>query len=148
MNNFYGFTYKLNNNPNPTKADYEPVLKLLRSKGEITDFVYEDKTKAGKPTALHIHGVIDFNRKNPYFKKLIPKGFHAHFEQIYDSKHWIGYINKNNYNFGVSEALEKAGKQSEDELPTDSQLQDDSPLPTDYFRNHYVFGEDEIYLNS
>lgn len=136
MKNFYGFTYKLNTNPHPTEADYDPILKLLRSKGEVTDFVYETRTKQGKKCALHIHGVIDFNRKNPYFKTLIPKGYHAHFEEIYDSKGWIGYINKN------------VSNQIEDEPPTDSQLQSDSPLPTDYFRTNYVFDTDEIYLTN
>jgi len=134
MKNFYGFTYKLNIKKNPTEEDYEPILRLLRSKGEVTDFVYETKTKRGLPTALHIHGVVDFNRKNPYFKSMCPKGYHAHFEEIYDSKNWLGYINKNR------------GKQIEDELPSDYQPLTDSPLPTDYFHNHYAFGTDEIYM--
>lgn len=132
MKNFYGFTYKLNTKQNPVESDYDVILKLLRSKGDVTDFVYETRTKNGKNTALHIHGVIDFNRKNPYFKTLIPKGFHSHFEEIYDSKTWLRYINKN-------------VKQLEDELPTDCHPQPDSPT-NDYFRTNYVFGTDEIYL--
>jgi len=54
----------------------------------------ESKNKKGNPTALHIHGVVEFE-KNPFFKSLCPIGFHTQFEVLTDSARWLKYINKN-----------------------------------------------------
>lgn len=123
-NKFFAFTVKRNDIKAPKEADYAYFLKLLSTKGEICDFVYENKTKRGNSTPLHIHGVVEFQR-NPFFKSLCPKGYHTHFELITDSKRWLSYINKNSLQTDCHPQTD-----------SDCHLQTDS---LDYFRNNYAF---------
>lgn len=101
----YGFTVKRNDKPKPTHEDYQKFLRLLASRGDIIDFTYEEKTKNGNPTKLHIHGVVTFLR-NPYFKQLCPKGFHTKFEELYDIDGWRRYTQKNLHDDPISAAKE------------------------------------------
>lgn len=94
--NEYGFTIKCNIYKEPTESSYEIVLNNIRKKGELLCMVYEDKTKGGRPTKLHIHGVCRLPR-NIYFRFLCPDGYHTQFEQIYDISGWKRYMNKNNF---------------------------------------------------
>lgn len=91
----YGFTYRFNGNYEPTKEQYDRILKNLRNRGTVIDYVYEDCDKSGKPTRLHIHGIIKFDKKNPYFKSLMWFGCKSHFELIYNRQGWEAYIKKN-----------------------------------------------------
>lgn len=85
----YGFTIKRNDTPNPTQECYLPILKNLASKGTIVDYVYETDSKG----RLHIHGILEVV-KQPYFKSLIPKGYHFKYEGLYDKSGWERYIHK------------------------------------------------------
>lgn len=92
MERNYGFTYKLNNKPADlvTEQDYEPITKVLNKKGQIIDLVYEKDSK----NRIHIHGVVKFQNKTPLFSSMCLKGFHSHFEEIYDQAGWNKYIHK------------------------------------------------------
>jgi len=96
LKNLYGFTMKINKMVQPTVKDYAGVLDTLHKYGDIIDFVFEDYKKDGKTrTKLHIHGIIRFGRKNPLFRKMVPKGVHFKCEQISDYENWHTYIHKN-----------------------------------------------------
>lgn len=92
--NLYGFSIKYLRSKLPKHEDYLSVLKLLASKGDILDFTYEDKTKTGEPTSLHIHGVLKFKRC-PYFQNMVPKYYNCDYKQIYDLEGWREYTKKN-----------------------------------------------------
>lgn len=91
----YGFTYKKNTS-NPllvNEEDYEPILIMLRRKGIVIDVQYESDSKG----LLHIHGLVEFSGKTPLFKSMCPKGYHSHFEEIYDIEGWSRYIHKDDF---------------------------------------------------
>lgn len=85
----FGFTIKKFGVNTCTQQDYLPVLKVLSSKGDIVEFVYETDSKQ----KLHIHGILEVSRQ-PYFKSLVPRGFHFKYEEIYDLAGWQRYIHK------------------------------------------------------
>jgi len=97
----FGFTLKINTKKDPRHEDYLPLLQKLSKKVDILDFTYEDKTKKGVATRLHIHGLFECPR-NPYFKSVLPFGVHIKTERIYDLAGWRRYCNKN-----VTETLKK-----------------------------------------
>lgn len=97
----FGFTLTKNDKKDPTHEDYVPLLGKLSKKVDILDFTYENKTKKGDNTKLHIHGIFECP-KNPYFKNVLPWGVHIKVERIYDLKGWQRYCTKN-----VTETLKK-----------------------------------------
>lgn len=91
----YGFTYRYNGNYEPTKEQYDRILKMLRERGSVIDYVFEDRAKSGRPTRLHIHGIIKFNKKAPRFSSLMWFGCKSKFELLYNVEGWRSYITKN-----------------------------------------------------
>lgn len=115
----YAFTYKLNSKSEPEAEDYRFILKLLSTKGDVLDFVYEHDSK-GK---LHIHGYMNF-RKKPYLASLCPKGYHSMFKTIdteEELKGWLSYMNKDKRKAQLG----------------------DQAAASQYFRRHYAFNENK-----
>lgn len=113
----YSFTYKLNTKAEPEEADYAQILRLLHTKGNVIDFVYEFDSK-GK---LHIHGAVEFTKK-PFFATMCPKGFHSRFDRIEseeDLAKWLAYIYKDKR------------KHNDDQIR----------LSSEYYRKVYAFDE-------
>lgn len=98
---FYGYTYKCNVKVDPQREDYLTALQSLRLSGEIIELRFETDSKL----KLHIHGIVRFNRANPYFKRLCPKGYSTKFEQLLDYDGWMRYISKQSPNREESEQL-------------------------------------------
>jgi len=93
----YGFTLKETSLKEEflCPESYQHTLKLLRTKGEILELVYEDLRKDSISKArLHVHGIIDFD-VIPRLTTLCPKGFSTKFEKIYNLKGWHKYCHKN-----------------------------------------------------
>jgi len=93
-NDMFGFTLKINDVKEPRHEDYMKIIQKISTKVELSEFIFEDKTKKGMPTKLHIHGVFKCP-KNPYFKSIVGKGVHIKVERIYDTDGWHRYCNKN-----------------------------------------------------
>lgn len=97
MGILYGFTIKdlKTKETNLNESVYEfMVLKDWAKRGKIISKVYEDKRKDGSKARLHVHGVIEFDKK-PFIQTLCKKGFAVKLEEIYDLDGWIRYIDKN-----------------------------------------------------
>lgn len=90
----FGFTLTINDKKDPKHEDYVPILAKMSKKVDIIDFTYENRTKKGEPTKLHIHGIFECP-KNPYFKSVLPWGVHIKPERIYNLKGWQRYCTKN-----------------------------------------------------
>lgn len=128
--NYYGFTYKKNTLPVASNRDYDPIINLLRSKYDNVSWVYETDKKG----LQHIHGIVDFNRRNPLFKTLVPQGFSARFHEIHDMKGWIRYLTKEDGNKEMDEMLEAIYCDIDTETIPESQARDAL-----YFRHNYAF---------
>lgn len=88
----YCFTYKKNHGKpeDILMTDYSEVLSHLNEKGKLVAYEFE-KDKNGR---LHVHGIVEFER-TPQFKKMVPHGFHSHFEVMYNEEGWKKYMKKN-----------------------------------------------------
>jgi len=92
--NVYGFTYNSKKKGIVTEQDFNPVLDVLRKSGNVVEYQCEDLNKKGMQCKLHIHGILEFNRRNPYLKKLCVTGFQMKWELIYDYDGWNRYCCK------------------------------------------------------
>lgn len=90
----YGYTLKINDKKDPSHEDYVPLLQKLSSRIEVLSNVFEDRTKRGDKTKLHVHGIFRCN-KNPYLKPILNKGVHIKVEKIYNLENWRRYCLKN-----------------------------------------------------
>lgn len=97
MTKTYGFTYKCNDKKIVDETDYQSILATLHKRGHVIDVIYE-KDKSGK---LHIHGIVEFERRAPLFKTMCPKGFHSKFEELYDIEGWYRYLYKDYFKNNV-----------------------------------------------
>lgn len=98
---FYGYTYKCIIKVDPQREDYLTALQALRLHGDIIEMRFETDSK----DKLHIHGIIRFRRTNPYFKRMVPKGYTTRFEPLLDYDGWMRYISKQSPNREESEQL-------------------------------------------
>lgn len=90
----YGLTLKINNKREPVMSDYDKVLAKISARGEIINLVSENLTKDRRPTKLHIHALVKFDRV-PLIKSLAPPGLHIKLEKIYNHTGWMKYMFKN-----------------------------------------------------
>lgn len=89
----FGFTWKkMEKASDIKKSDYDIVSDLVVKKGGTITHIYFEYDK--QQHRLHAHGIVDFPKKNVYFKSLVVKGFTSHYELIYNRDVWIKYITK------------------------------------------------------
>lgn len=87
-------------NPNDLTSDelktkYEIFRAHLMGKKDITieKFIYEDLDRKGRPTKLHVHGILTIKRG--VYRKLLEKDNYHLKLKTYDNRGWNHYINKN-----------------------------------------------------
>jgi len=87
------FTYNINyrKNEEMKESDYDPILALLNSYGKVTSYVFET---GGKQNRLHVHGIVQIERKfvYPNFLKF-PRSVYR-MKKIFDLRGWKAYMVK------------------------------------------------------
>lgn len=77
---YYFITYKKLTGA-PTQSDYDACYDLIRRRGgEFVQDVYETDAKG----RLHVHYIVNFNRRNPYFRNMVIPDYSMKSILIYD----------------------------------------------------------------
>lgn len=93
-NLLYGFTMRINSGT-AEAIEYRKLIYQLEKAADVISWVFEDRTKSGRQTRLHVHGVCRLFSKRVRFGTLFRDGVHTRFENIYDEEGWNRYITKN-----------------------------------------------------
>jgi len=96
-----------------TEADFDPIIKRMGKK--LMRYVFEnDKTKDHK----HLHGIVELP-KGYFHGHLMIRGFHTHFEPIFNLEGWVKYMekdselrNKTSFDLIIQEATEDRARQA------------------------------------